>query len=97
MTGLPCCSGTCTNGTCGASPVCPSNGTTCGDCIAAKCCTQLTACLGAPACAQNIVCFLNCVGNGTGPAQCAAQCIKNPKALQFLLCLGGQCGPNVCF
>jgi hypothetical protein len=40
---------------------------------------------------------VNCVSGGGGPAQCFLQCIKGPKAVQLLFCLGSQCGPGICF
>lgn len=92
-----CCNGQCTNGTCGPQPMCPSDGTPCGDCLATNCCNQIAACFNTPACTQNIGCFIACVGNGGNPFQCGIQCVNNPQAVQVLLCLANQCGPGTCF
>ena len=98
MTPADCCTDQCNGGVCGAAPMCPSNGTTCGNCTAQKCCTQLTACLNDATCTQDIACFLQCTGNGGGVGQCFFQCVNNsPKATQVLVCLGTNCGNGVCF
>jgi hypothetical protein len=92
-----CCTGVCSNGVCGSQPMCTSDGTPCGDCLANNCCDQLTTCFNDPSCLQDVGCFINCVTNGGGPPQCLFQCVKDPAALQLLFCLGGQCGPGICF
>src|SRR5262249_20695456 len=57
MTAADCCSAQCNGGVCGAA-MCPPTGNKCGDCTAAKCCAQLTACFNDPQCTQDVACFL---------------------------------------
>jgi len=93
-----CCSNQCNNGFCGPPAVCPTNGMPCNDCLATKCCNQLTNCLGSPTCTQAITCFLTCVQNMGSLPQCYFQCIAgNQQANQLIFCLGQNCGQGVCF
>jgi len=93
--GSGCCSGTCVLGFCGFSQ-CPSDGSTCGDCVAENCCSQIQGCFGSPDCVDDFTCFIQCVQGGS-PVQCLLQCVNDPQAFQALLCLGQNCGPGTCF
>jgi hypothetical protein len=97
MLGSECCSGSCNAGTCG-NQACPSDGSTCGNCVASSCCSQLLGCFQNPSCINNVTCFLQCItGGGGGPIQCLTQCVNSPQAFQLLICLGTNCGPGTCF
>jgi hypothetical protein len=76
--------------------MCPSNGTPCGDCIAAKCCPQAEACLTNPACDMALQCVIGCVQMGGMPVQCFTQCGANPGVLPVAACAGNLCGAGIC-
>lgn len=86
-----CCSNQCSNGFCGSGPVCPSDGSPCGDCVAQSCCGQLVGCLTSPGCIDDVFCFQSCVGGGTPLPLCFFQCIDDPAAFDVLTCLAGNC------
>ncbi len=86
-----CCSDACNDGFCGAGPICPSDGSVCGDCIAGNCCGQLLGCLTSPGCLDDVFCFQSCVGGGTPLPFCLFQCIDDPAAFDVLICLAGNC------
>jgi hypothetical protein len=96
MSDAQCCTGECNAGVCGA-PLCPSDGSECGDCVAQSCCNQLLSCFNSPSCVQDVQCFFQCVGGGGGPAQCFFQCVDSPQAIGVLVCVGSNCGPGTCF
>src|SRR5262249_41693541 len=79
-----------------AGSMCPSNGTPCGDCVAAACCAQVGACLADPACAAAFECELTCTKMGGQPIQCFQQCGGNPGSLNALTCVANNCGAGVC-
>lgn len=96
MTPGECCTGQCANGVCGAQQ-CPSGGGACNDCVASQCCGQLQSCFQSPNCINDVTCFTTCIQNGGNPQQCLLQCVNSPEAIQFLICLGSNCGQGVCF
>ena len=98
MTAGECCSNECNGGLCGPpTPVCPSDGSVCGDCIADNCCDQIAGCFASPQFIDDVTCFVGCISGGGGPGQCFFQCISGPQALGVVVCLGTNCGPGVCF
>jgi hypothetical protein len=88
-----CCAGQCNGGVCGP-PNCASDGTACGDCIAANCCAQAAACLASPACDAELECIIACTSMGGQPPQCFVQCGANPQVIQAAVCAAGSCGSS---
>jgi hypothetical protein len=72
--------------------MCPSDGTACGNCLAANCCAQASACLQNPVCDKELQCIIACVQAGGQPQTCFAQCGGNPQVIQAAICAGGTCG-----
>ena len=94
-----CCAGQCNGGVCGAS-MCPSDGSTCGNCIAGKCCAQAAACLDNPACdGDPPVRHRAALQKGGPPIQCLQQCggTTNTQVIQAAVCVASNCGAGTCY
>jgi hypothetical protein len=76
--------------------MCPTDGSTCGNCIASNCCAQAATCLTDPACVGELQCLVKCVLAGGGPIMCFQQCGANPQVLQAALCTQQNCGTGIC-
>jgi hypothetical protein len=79
-----------------ANGMCPSDGTSCGNCLATMCCAQVGACLSDPACAASLQCILTCTKAGGQPTQCFQQCGGNPATINAAICAANSCGNGVC-
>jgi hypothetical protein len=86
-----CCSQQCSGGFCGQGPLCPSDGSPCGDCAAQNCCNEFLACLTAPGCPEDLQCYFPCLAMTGDPIGCFMQCIDQPESFQVIACLAGNC------
>ena len=82
-------------GTCGQVE-CPSDGSACGDCVAANCCGEIQDCFSSPECVENVACFVGCIAQGGGPVDCFFECGQDPDAINTVVCLAGNCSDS-CF
>jgi hypothetical protein len=99
-----CCSGDCNLGVCGgvfdAGPppdsgfgCVPTGSNQCDGCLAALCCSQLSACEMDPTCMQAQKCFDGCYVPGQGAAceQKCAQAFPSPAGQNLLTCAANSC------